>query len=203
MLKKSDNIIDFGFQPAENSHHFLVYQKTKKEDVFFFEEYSYTEKRSLNTLMLEAHTMDSSCKCMLKAAKWDSVKDDIKSEFNRRLRSMDIRPSKWSAKETYLHRLLGKEMMVLVWAIEDADPNLISTAVHNWLGLRAEERWWLYTMANAATGHVIKGRNKGWRKALRFALTENPVNYNLIADHLDPLDDSDEGYTNNNLFKPI
>jgi hypothetical protein len=38
-----------------------------------------------------------------------------------------------------------------------------------------EERWWLYTMTNAATGHAVQGRNKGWRKAVRYALTENPV----------------------------
>jgi hypothetical protein len=30
-------------------------------------------------------------------------------------------------------------------------------------------------MTNAATGHAVNGRNKGWRKAVRFALTENPV----------------------------
>ena len=30
-------------------------------------------------------------------------------------------------------------------------------------------------MTNAATGHAINGRNKGWRKAIRFALTENPT----------------------------
>jgi hypothetical protein len=30
-------------------------------------------------------------------------------------------------------------------------------------------------MTNAATGHAIAGRNKGWRKAVRYALTENPV----------------------------
>jgi len=30
-------------------------------------------------------------------------------------------------------------------------------------------------MTNAATGHAITGRNKGWRKAVRYALTENPV----------------------------
>jgi hypothetical protein len=30
-------------------------------------------------------------------------------------------------------------------------------------------------MTNGATGHAITGRNKGWRKAVRFALTENPV----------------------------
>ena len=27
----------------------------------------------------------------------------------------------------------------------------------------------------AATGHALHGRNKGWRKAVRFALTENPM----------------------------
>ena len=30
-------------------------------------------------------------------------------------------------------------------------------------------------MTNGATGHAITGKNKGWRKAVRFALTENPV----------------------------
>lgn len=30
-------------------------------------------------------------------------------------------------------------------------------------------------MTNAATGHALNGRNRGWRKAVRFALTENPA----------------------------
>ena len=51
---------------------------------------------------------------------------------------------------------------------------------YNWLGLAPEERWWLYTMTNAATGHAIKDRNRGWRKAVRFALTENPVMESVI-----------------------
>ena len=32
-------------------------------------------------------------------------------------------------------------------------------------------------MTNAATGHALHGRGKGWRKAVRFALTENPVGH--------------------------
>ena len=64
--------------------------------------------------------------------------------------------------------------------MEDADPALAQTAINNWLGLAPEERWWLYTMTNAATGHGLKGRNKGWRKAVRFALTENPVMYSVL-----------------------
>jgi hypothetical protein len=30
-------------------------------------------------------------------------------------------------------------------------------------------------MTNAATGSAIGSKNRGWRKAVRFALTENPV----------------------------
>ncbi|PSQ99340.1 MAG: hypothetical protein BRD48_04380 [Bacteroidetes bacterium QS_9_68_14] len=45
----------------------------------------------------------------------------------------------------------------------------------NWWGLSSEERWWLFTMTNAATGHAQHGRDRGWRVAVRYALTENPL----------------------------
>jgi hypothetical protein len=70
---------------------------------------------------------------------------------------------------------LGKELTVLAWAIEDAGPSTVSTAIANWQGLAPKERWWLYTMTAAATGNYLAGRGRGWRKALRYALTENPV----------------------------
>ena len=75
-------------------------------------------------------------------------------------------------------------LMVLAWAVEEADPGVIAQAVENWLGLKPEERWWLYTMTNAATGHALTGRGKGWRKALRYALTENPVSEGLMQRRL-------------------
>ena len=71
-------------------------------------------------------------------------------------------------------RLLGKELVLLAWAIEDAEPILAHAAIQNWRGLSPEERWWLYTMTAAQSGHYGK-RNIGWRKAVRYALTENPV----------------------------
>ena len=52
---------------------------------------------------------------------------------------------------------------------------LIPIALANWSGLAPEERWWLYTKTAGATGHASEGRNRGWRKAVRYALTENPV----------------------------
>ena len=94
------------------------------------------------------------------------------------------------AGQTPLSRLVGKELVLLAWAIEDADPALIPVAIKNWLGLAPEERWWLFTMTNAATGHAMTGRNKGWRKAVRYALTENPVSdYPLHGSRIDHLSD--------------
>lgn len=85
-----------------------------------------------------------------------------------------MNPSRWTTGRNLVERLLGKELLVLAWAVERAKPEAIPNAIRNWRGLRPEERWWLYTMTAAATGGVDHG-NIGWRKALRYALTENPL----------------------------
>ena len=104
-----------------------------------------------------------------------TVANPNRIEFNRRLKKDGLPSGRWKTGVNPLSRLLGKELVILAWAIEDADPALIANALKNWLGLVPEERWWLFTMTNAATGHAVHGRGKGWRKALRFALTENPL----------------------------
>ena len=106
--------------------------------------------------------------------KWGKIKDSLSSEFNFFLKKEGLKIGKFPSNGgVFVERLFGKEMMVLLWAIEDCDPSVIPTAVRNWKGLLPEERWWLYTMTNASTGE-LKDR-KGWRTALRHALCENPV----------------------------
>ena len=70
-----------------------------------------------------------------------------------------------------MQRLFGKELLVLLWAIEQSDvsPEEIAVGIRNWLGLKPEERWWLYTMTAAATG-LAHQAGMGWRDALRRAL---------------------------------
>ena len=79
----------------------------------------------------------------------------------------------WKQGQTPVQRLLGKELTLLCWAIEDSDLKVIPTAIKNWQGLKAEERWWLYTMTNASTGEA--NTKYWWLTAIRYALTENPV----------------------------
>lgn len=79
----------------------------------------------------------------------------------RRRSSRPIQPTveeNGEAQWKLVRRDLGKELVLLAWAIEDADPALIPTAIANWNGLVPEERWWLYTQTAAATGHAQRSR---------------------------------------------
>jgi hypothetical protein len=102
---------------------------------------------------------------------WDAVSPEARTEFNRRLKQEEKPAGRWGADETAVQRLFGKELLVLLWAVEASDvkPEEIAVAIRNWHGLKPEERWWLYTMTAAATGlaHQI---GMGWRGALRQAL---------------------------------
>ena len=164
----------FGFQPEESEHHFVVtVPGGHRKDVLVAEHLSF--EPSPVPAPLGVGVQDARFRLTLPRAKWDAIADALRVDFNRRLKKQGLPPGRWKRGNNFVMRLLGKELTLLGWAVEDADPALIPTAIKNWLGLAAEERWWLFTMTNAATGHVVRGKNRGWRKAVRFALTENPV----------------------------
>lgn len=168
----------FGYDSAESEHHFRVIipaKASRDERVYISEHFSAEDTAERLELNIALGAEDAKLRVMLPKLKWDDIAEAVQIEFNQRLRQQGMKPGKWKAGGTPVSRLLGKELVLLAWSIEDADPSLIPVAVRNWLGLAPEERWWLYTMTNAATGHAITGRNKGWRKAVRYALTENPV----------------------------
>ena len=169
--------LGFGFIPEQNEHHFVVTLSnslTAEAPVTITECFELCDEDTAR--QMEDDGIHSQLKVELKRYQWDAIEDEIKAEFNRRLRASGVKSGKWKKRGTIpVDRTLGKELVVLAWAIEDAETTLAYTAVRNWLGLAPEERWWLYTMTNAATGHAKKGRGVGWRKAIRFALTENPV----------------------------
>jgi hypothetical protein len=110
-------------------------------------------------------------RCEAPRAAWDAVAGEVRAEFNRRLRIEGKPAGRWGADETAVQRLFGKELLVLLWAVEAPDirPEEIEAAIRNWLGLKPEERWWLYTMTAAATG-LAHQSGLGWRCALRHAL---------------------------------
>ena len=165
----------FGFDPAESQHHFLVnIPRGSVQKVQISEHFTWDEKNGSSPVTLGAHP-NGQIRAILARPKWEAIADEVRAEFNRRLKRMGRKSGSWRVGANLVRRELGKELVLLAWAIEDADPSLIPNAVANWKGLVPEERWWLYTQTAAATGHAVDGRGKGWRKAVRFALTENPV----------------------------
>jgi len=169
-------VLGFGFIPPENAHHFVVTIPAKKtEPIYITEHFSYDDAEARVELSFALGRDDNRMRIALPAAKWEALADAVKAEFNQRLRKQDLPAGQWKKGRVPLSRLFGKELVLLCWAVEDADPALIPTAIRNWLGLTPEERWWLFTMTNAATGHALTGRNRGWRCAVRYALTDNPL----------------------------
>jgi hypothetical protein len=169
-------LIGFGFVPAESEHHFLVtLPSAPSEAVYISEHVHWDDSAPRRELSFALGAEDAAIRVVLPRPKWEAIADGVRVEFNQRLKAQKLKTGKWNRGQTPVSRLFGKELVLLAWALEDADPGLISVAMQNWLGLAPEERWWLFTMTNAATGHAIAGRNQGWRKAVRYALTENPV----------------------------
>jgi len=166
----------FGFAPEVSKHHFLVIVPAgNQQDVVISEHFTFDPETGHLPPTPGLGAQDQKLKVVLSRAKWNAVADDVRVEFNRRLKQQGMKAGRWKTGANPVQRLLGKELVLLAWAVEDADPALVPAAIKNWLGLAPEERWWLFTMTNAATGHALHGRGKGWRKAVRFALTENPV----------------------------
>lgn len=184
-MTKVKEIIGFGFDPSESKHHFLILiPKTATSKVSIYERFEWGTLEDENALVSSTLSLFDEpeqkidqrfdrLKCELSRAKWKEIENAVKTEFNQRLKVNGQKAGSWKQGQNALQRLLGKELTLLCWAIEDCDVKVIPTAIKNWQGLKPEERWWLYTMTNASTGEV--NTKYGWRTAIRYALTENPI----------------------------
>jgi hypothetical protein len=159
--------VGFGVPDATDPHHMVVtIPRGRDEPVLVAEHFGVRANAEGMPDVVE--------RVELGRSRWTAIADTLRRAFNERLKEKGITPSKWSTGDNKVERLLGKELCVLAWAIEKAPEDMVPVAITNWLGFRPEERWWLFTMTAAATGGIDDSES-GWRKALRFALTENPT----------------------------
>lgn len=184
-MSKTKDHIGFGFDPTESKHHFLVIiPKSPGTKVLIYERFDWESEKGEGKQKTE-DSVDSDqdkqqidqrfdrLKAELNLAKWKEIEAALKMEFNQRLKGYGQKTGSWKQGQNIVQRLFGKELTLLCWAIEDCDIKVIPIAIRNWQGLKPEERWWLYTMTNASTGEV--NTKYGWRTAIRYALTENPI----------------------------
>ena len=176
----------FGFEPGESASHFVVIVPGGATQSTVISEHLSWDPERIEESVHYGEGLDGQVRSCLDRKKWNAIADVVRAEFNVRLKKEGKSSGRWKTGANMLNRILGKELTLLAWAIEDADPALTPTAIANWQGLTPEERWWLYTMTAAATGNYVTGRNRGWRKAVRYALTENPVSSSASGEPVVP-----------------
>jgi hypothetical protein len=117
---------------------------------------------------------------ILRRGVWSGIADCARREFNERLKLVKLTTSRWHTGTNFVDRLLGKELCVLAWAAERANEGQMPVICGRWAALRPEERWWLFSMTVAEAG-LPEDTERGWRKALFFALSDGdpPANRKL------------------------
>ena len=110
-------------------------------------------------------------RALIERSAWPVLSDAAKRDFNERLKINKQAVGRWKPGTTLIDRILGKELCVLAWAAEGASVEQLPVLCTRWGALRPEERWWLFSMTVAEAGLPEDGE-RGWRKALHFALTD-------------------------------
>ncbi len=162
--------LGFGVPATSYPHHFIVEIPRNNTGAV-----SIVENLGLQS---HDHTQSLIARCVLERPRWTAIRSEVQRAFNVRLKERNLKTSAWIVGANPVDRLLGKELCVLVWAIEGMAFDHIPIAVRNWLALRPEERWWLFGMTAITTGGVNDG-GKGWRLALRHALGDLAQSKNL------------------------
>ncbi|MGA1410761.1 MAG: anti-phage-associated DUF3780 domain-containing protein [Prochlorotrichaceae cyanobacterium] len=155
----------FGVPLTTAPHHFVVViPRGNRQPVQIIEDLG------MHTLGDESEILD---RAILPRTVWTEISTPVKRMFNERLKAHNLKPGQWKVGDNRIDRLLGKELCVLAWAIDDLEEEKIGTALRNWLALRPEERWWLFGMTATTLG-APNDKGRGWRMALKYALGDSP-----------------------------
>jgi hypothetical protein len=161
MRVQAQPTLGFGVPATSDPHHFKVVIPRSSTGKVQISEYLGLQAASSDNAVID--------RVLLDRPRWTAIRAEVQRAFNARLTAHGLKPSAWKVGENPVDRLLGKELCVLAWAVEQMEAAKIPVAVRNWLALRPEERWWLFGMTAMTTGGVLDA-GKGWRAALQHAL---------------------------------
>lgn len=160
--------VDFGAPAHFGAHVFRVeIPVARAESIVIVEDFGY--------LGNEAGVPKEEDRAIIDRQVWSAISEIARREFNDRLKAAKVLTGRWHTGSNLIDRLLGKELCVLAWAGETANPDQLPVICSRWAALRPEERWWLFTMTAAEAG-LASDTDRGWRKALFYALSEGGKN---------------------------
>lgn len=160
----SDTTVDFGAPSGFGLHHFYVdIPAAPRSAISIFEDYGFDGD--------EQRRETVECRIQLARELWTQIRDEVRKDFNSRLKSKKQSTGSWTTGKIKLDRFLGRELCVIAWAAEHAAPDECSIICQKWLALRPEERWWLYSKTSTEA-RLANQTSRGWRKALYCALSD-------------------------------
>jgi len=117
-------------------------------------------------------------KAILPIASWKRISQAAAKELNDRIaKDEDLKKcpkAKWNKGLNNVDLVLGRELLVLVWAVEqlESEPESIDRVLVEWLELSPEDRFFFYRLTNAFTGRS-KDRESFRRRGLAYVLMGN------------------------------
>ena len=143
--------VDFGAPDTFGAHLFRVeIPVSRNVPVMIVEDYGYRGQ--------EGGIPRDEDRVVLSRTVWSAIAETARREFNERLKASKILTGRWHTGTNLVDRLLGKELCVLAWASETANPEQILIICSKWAALRQEERWWLFAMTVAEAGLPEDGK---------------------------------------------
>ena len=127
-------IVGLGFLPVEARHGFLidVPKGSGKNDVIRISEHRNVDISQIeSTDDTDGADKETSMRVLIDRSRWLALAPAFWEEANRRLRANGLPSCKFvknPSKPVPVHPSLGKELCVLCWAVEDAQPELIPNA---------------------------------------------------------------------------
>lgn len=160
----SSDTVDFGAPAGFGLHHFYVeIPAAPRSAISIFEDYGFDG---------DEHRRETvECRVHLARELWTQIRDEVRKDFNTRLKAKKQSTGSWKTGSVKLDRFLGRELCVIAWAAEHASPEECATICQKWLALRPEERWWLYSKTSTEA-RLADQTQRGWRKALYCALSD-------------------------------
>ncbi len=163
-MSERPKTFDFGAPDTFGAHIFRVeIPDSRNQSVLIVEDYGYRGQ--------EGGIPREEERVVLPRPVWSAIADIARREFNDRLKAAKVLTGRWHTGTNLVDRLLGKELCVLAWAAETANPDQLPIICSKWAALRPEERWWLFSMTVAEAG-LPEDTQRGWRRALFLALSD-------------------------------
>lgn len=160
-MSDSNKTHGFGVPNITGPHHFVVrIPKGRNDPVTILENYG------CNGNTIGAKPVE---RVIMTRDSWRTIAEPLKNYLNRRLKENGFKVSRFSAGDNMVERLLGHEICVLAWAIEDANDDEAREAFTRWASYRPEEMHWLYQQIVQDAGKP-GNEARGWRLAIRQAL---------------------------------